>query len=81
MATAQSHFVMTPRALALILALAAGLGCLYYWVALLHTQSAVMAAARHRDEERVTALNEAIAQGLDATLRSVDAELRQLRAA
>ncbi len=53
--------------------------CLLYWLTLLDSQAAEMAAARRRSEMRAVQLNEAISQQLDATLRGVDTALRHLR--
>ena len=55
------------------------LACVYYWVSLLDTQKAEMDMARHQGELHVIQLNDAIAQQMDATLRSVDTALLHLR--
>ena len=55
------------------------IGCLYYWVSLQSTQAAELETAKHRSELRVMQLNEAAAQQLDATVRSIDTALRYLR--
>ncbi len=65
--------------LLLVVAGVTAFGCIFYWVSLLSTQAAELETARHRSELRARQLDEAAAQQLDATVRSIDTALRYLR--
>lgn len=54
-------------------------GCISYWLSLQSTQSIELEEERHRLELRAKQLNEAVAQQMDATMRSVDTALQHLR--
>ena len=73
------RFIVRSAAYPLIIIGITVIACIYYWLSLLDTQKAEMAATRHRGELQVQQINEAVDQQMDATLRSVDTALRHLR--